>query len=1588
MRNKFLDFNKVKENSNVENITKKLEKTSKKDIAIIGMYGKFPKSENIREFWNNIKNEEDCIREYPAERLKDLRPLLPNSFMPFDPPRICEAGYLDEIDKFDYEFFNISPREASLMDPNQRLFLQGAWSVIEDAGYSIDSIKGSKTGVYIGHSSDLKIDYHGLVNMANSDVYKNISLPGNVKSIIASRISYLLDLQGPSVVIDTACSSALVAVHLACQGITNGDCEMAIVGGVKINLFPIQKGMDDEIGIRSAGDRAKTFDDSSDGTGSGEGVISILLKPLSKAMADSDNIYAVIKGSATNQDGSSIGLTAPNSSAQEKVILDAWKKACIAPESISYMETHGTATKLGDPIEVSGIERAFKKHTDKKGFCAIGSVKTNIGHLDNIAGIAGLVKLALALKHKEIPATIHFKRPNRKINFIDSPVYINDRFVKWESNGTPLRGGVSSFGLSGTNCHVVLEEYKKNNHEALEKTPENLQVLTLSAKNRDVLAKLIDAYELYLSSDSEDKLKDICYTSSVGRAHHNHRLAVISKNKEDLIEKLKAFKFEDSNEKGVYYNEYRYISTNKEVNSENQINERIKNKLSEDANHIISSKYKNATNQGALLEEICKLYVGGAQVDWRLFYKEQSPKKVSLPTYPFKPTRCWVDPKPNQMILKNKGAKGIDHPLIDNCVVKTIGQEVYVTTLSVDEHWVLAEHKVASKYVMPGTAYLEMIRKVCSKHLQNKYIQLESIMFIFPLALDEGEAKEIHIVLKEAKDCYEFTIASESNGEYRWNIHVEGKVRFIDIEEAPRYDIKSIMDNEAMKELTDDNRKIIIDIGPRWNEISKRLYCGKKGQYLACFEMSETYIQDLEQYYLHPALMDRSINAVNTVIGEGSYLPFSYKKMIVYGPTPKKMYSYIKEKNTKKKNIETPSFDVFLMDEDGKVFVEINDYVIKRIKEDEFNFKQLKDNKNLFYNIGWKKSKVGHEKRTLTDGYTLVFKGNSKISDTLIESLKNEGCSIIEVESLQGFNKINDYKYVIDGKESSFEQLLLELSNKNLSRIINLATLRDDFEIENSLELENQLENGMYSLFHLTRALISKKFNKEIDIVLISKYVNEVTKSEEKINPHNATLFGLAKVVGQEYPHLKCRCVDIDNATSADEIIKELEYGSDSYQAAYRNGIRYTDEFMKYDFEKEQSANVDIKEDGVYLITGGTGGLGLEMGKFLASQKKVKVVLLNRSKMPHREIWDEILEKNADEKVCRAIRAIYEIEKNGSEVICYSADVSKLNEMKIVIEDINNLYGKINGLIHCAGVAGDGFIIKKDKEVFGEVIAPKVQGTWILDKLTENENLDFFMMFSSITSVLGGLGQSDYTAANSYIDSFSAYRNKKGKKTIVINWPAWKEVGMAVDYGVSESENTLKAIPTNIALMVLKEILSKGIQRIIIGELNYDVIKERIAEFPITIAHDLQNKIHKYNSKLRTTSTSESKKQVENLLIKGNKNEDVFSEVEGKIASIWADVLGLEEVNIYDNFESLGGDSILAIQLLKKLEGEYPGMVDISDVFTYSTISDMAEYIEGILNKEEGNEEITDQEDEENLDELLEKLAKGEISVSEAEKYY
>ena len=366
----------------------------------------------------------------------------------------CRIGtYFDQIDLFDHTFFKLTPAEARVMDPNQRIFLETAIEALENAGLTESDLRKTNTGVFVGYSVN---DDNYIDILSKND--PNIAL-GNQPSLLAYRLSFLYDMRGPTMIIDTACSSSLVAVHQACQSIARGDCDQAIVGGVNVRIFPAIREISN-LGIEAFDGRCKTFDEKASGTNIGDGVAAVIVKRRDLAERDGDYIHAIIKGSAVNSDGSSNGLTSPNPEAQTAVLKAAWKQAKIQPENLSFIETHGTGTKLGDPIEILGLTQAFADSTSKKQWCPLGAVKTNIGHLEATSGLAGLIKAILCLQQRKLPPNIHYHKPNPLIDFANSAVYPNSSLV--ELKGEKLVAGVSSFGISGTNCHLVVEEFPQN----------------------------------------------------------------------------------------------------------------------------------------------------------------------------------------------------------------------------------------------------------------------------------------------------------------------------------------------------------------------------------------------------------------------------------------------------------------------------------------------------------------------------------------------------------------------------------------------------------------------------------------------------------------------------------------------------------------------------------------------------------------------------------------------------------------------------------------------------------------------------------------------------------------------------------------------------------------------------------------------------------------------------------------------------------------------------------------------------------------------------------------------------------------------
>lgn len=1278
----FQEIKKIKSSENLSMESVRLEQISRKDIAIIGIHGRISKANNIEEYWNILCGGKDCIRKIPEYRSIDVDAFLNNQGIEKKNTEYTMFAYMDDIDKFDYKFFSIAPNEASLMDPAQRLFLETAINAIEDAGYGGKKIAASKTGVYVGYSSDSIGEYKSMI-FANCKSMPAASTPGNIKSIIAGRVSYTLDLKGPAVMIDTACSSSLVAVHYACQGIRNGECDMAIAGGVSINLLPSESNVENGIGIVSSNGRTRTFDDASDGTGGGEGVVAIILKPLSKALNDGDNIYAIIKGSAINQDGTSNGITSPNSLAQRDVIISAWRDAGIDPQSISYIEAHGTGTKLGDPIEIDGIQRAFRTVTNRKQFCAVGAVKTNIGHLDSAAGIVGLIKAVLALKHKKIPPTLHFNKPNSKISFEDSPIYINDRLKFWEKGDTPRRCGVSAFGFSGTNCHIVLEEAKIESCK--EESVNESQIITFSAKTETALKNLIKSYKRYTEKNDVLIIDNICYTANTGRGHYNCRLALVLNRDEDLnakVSRLLNLDFENITEEGIYYGKYTEVSDSKKVRVKGELTREEKEMLDHVAvekTDEISMLKKEAGRQ--LLEELAKLYIQGAEIPWEKLYQFRKVRKTSLPLYPFERLRCWLE------------TSGTEHEDEEQC-----------------------------------------------------------------------------------------------------------------------------------------------------------------------------------------------------------------------------------------------------------------------------------------YTIHWKREELSlREENILSRGAVLVIKDSMGIGQRVIKKLQDEGNEIIEVELSSCFRRTHDKKFEVGNTQSEYDQLIKEIKGRNIKTILHFASISDLNEVQDIEQLNSTQEKGFYSLFYLVKSLMANSVRQNTEIVLVSKNVNEVTSKEKYICPENASLFGLGKVVHLENESLNIRCIDIDEDTSMSNIISEIKLPSSIYITAYRQGVRYVETIDSMKISNDETKGIKLKKDGVYIVTGGMGGIGLAISRYLASKEKINLILISKSDFPEREEWDNIIAADNNTKLISKLKTIKGIESNGSKVAYYSADVSNMEAMQDVLTDIGKRFTNINGIIHGAGVAGDGFLINKDRKTVTKVTLPKIHGTWAMDKLTENHDLDFFILLSSITSILGAPGQGDYTAANAYLDSFTSYRNKLGRKTITLDWATWSDTGMAVDHGIKRGVSLLKPISTPSALKLFGSILDNyDAGRFILGELDYDEAAHLPEQIIQMFSDNIRKRIKEYGKNTKP-STVNVNKTVE-VMITGD-NTKVYTDVQRKLAEIWSQVLGVTEISIYDNFNEIGGNSILAVQLYNILKKEYPSLVDMADIFTFATIAELSEHIEKGLSKAK----------ESNIDNILERLASGELSVDEVE---
>ncbi|MCD4694443.1 polyketide synthase dehydratase domain-containing protein, partial [bacterium] len=984
------------------------KKYKNKDIAIIGLSAKLPSANSLDEFWDILVFGKQASSVFSERRRQDIYDYLSYMGREHFPVKDGVFMTIDGMDEFDYKFFNFSPKDASLTDPNQRKFLETAWSALEDAGYMGEKIKNSDSGIYVGTSSDF--NSHGrVVNDLFPDYMKNTS-PAILDPCIASRIAYILNLKGPNMVIDTACSSALVALFKACEDLRNNQYNIAIAGGVHVGTLHDNLGRRSE--IISPEYKTRTFDDSSLGTNWGEGVIAVVLKLLDKAIEDKDNIHAIIKGGAINQDGYSGNLTAPNPQAQAEVLEKAWKDAEVDPETISHIETHGTGTPTGDPIEIDGITRAFKKHTKKQQFCAVGSVKSNIGHLNSVSGMAGVVKSILALKNKKIPPTVNFNFPNRKINFIDSPVFVSDKLVDWDCGINPRRCGVSSFGFSGTNCHIILEEASKIR---ISKQKEKRDIFTISARSPRVLEEYIEIYLDFIEKNKEIHLNELCYTVNTGREHFEYRVAITIDSVEDLRNKLNKY-LNKKKDKEIFYGE---------IGKRNFIKDKKTDK-----------KYKSGDLKSLAID-----YIKGEILNWDKIYKNKR-QKISLPTYPFEKIRCWFEIDKNDKKINNH-QKELSYPLVHSLLTESMDQDIYQSYLDPSKSELLSEHIVGDNLILVGKASVEMVVNVCVEKFGLGNFIIKNSKHLNPIIFFENEGKKVQIIVKKKEDAFNISIISYLNSN-NWVKNFNCEVEVKKVKEDKSLSLKDVLADFKGEKIIrhyqiNDHKSLYFS--KRWDIVKSINYKVTKkmidDEILVEIRVKDENIGEAEGYILYPPSLDRTlpIDGVKEILGSNSvYLPESYGQIEIYKKLPTHFYSHVinfREKDSKSLFI----FDIYVFDKDGSLVLKMKDCISKKVtrKGDE-----LKE--NLYYTPKWKEvdnekdAKDNNIKSSDSNKNILIFKNSSSITEGISKCLV--GKRKIEIKLGREYKKINKDKYVVGNNQSDFDRLFKELKKEKINKII------------------------------------------------------------------------------------------------------------------------------------------------------------------------------------------------------------------------------------------------------------------------------------------------------------------------------------------------------------------------------------------------------------------------------------------------------------------------------------------------------------------------------------------------------------------------
>ncbi len=1521
------------------------------EVAIVGMACRFPGARNVQEFWKNLCGGQESLSQVTADDLQrgGLDPAILDN-----PQYVPWAPFLDEIELFDAGFFGYTSQEATLMDPQQRLFLECAWEAFEHAGHLPEAYRGT-VGVFTG----AKTNTYLLNLFSNSDFFRKLDhfqiALGNDLACMATRVSYKIGLQGPSYAVHTACSTSLVTVHLACQSLLLGECDMAVAGGAAINVpqrrgYLYQKG-----GILSPDGHCRTFDEKAEGSNFGNGVGAVVLRRLADAIADGDRIWAVIRGSAVNNDGAhKASYTAPGVEGQTKVLLEAMASAGVDAESISYIEAHGTATDLGDSIEMLALTNAFRASCNDKNFCAIGSVKTNVGHLETAAGIAGLIKTALALHHRQIPPSLHFQRPNPKIDFANSPFYVNTRLSEWRAGRTPRRAGVSSFGIGSTNAHVILEEAPLTKKSGASRP---CQLLLHSARSEAALNVLTAqfAHHLQAAPDHANYFADAAYTLNTGRKNFNHRRALVCRNSKDAAACLESmdparvftqacdaldrpviFLFPGL---GDHYPEMGLDLYRNEPTFRQDVDHcaaLLQPLLQRDIREALFPKGTAPTAEPAKSENKPDLRRmlnrSGAQAEPSQELNQTQLAQPAIFVVEYALARLWMKwgIRPQAMIGYSVGE------YVAACMAGVLSLEdalelvarrammiqelpaggMLAIPISEQEALpLLAEYKLSlgavngpSMCVLSGPlSAIEALerdlsqRGVITRRLQTTHAFHSQMMS----SLAQPVTELVGGLQRQAPQ-----IPFISNATGRWFTKEDA----LDPEYWARHMISPVLFDKGIQELLKEKGRIFLEVGP--------------GQGLTAF---------LKQ---HPSCTNEAaqlaLSSLPSVYDRRPQLEFLFEtlgKLWLLGQSIdwKGFYAY-----ESRQRVALPTYPF----ERQRYWVDPPEAQAGTASLPPEPARKA-DVKDWFYQPVWRVVEGRKRENTKAKEAWLVFTDALGLGAELARRLRDQGHSVVTVFAGEKFARAAaDEFFVRPGQVEDYLALLSESKIKP-EKIIHLwSVAATDRNIPGYLDRVQDL--GFYSLIFLTQALGRQSKNDPIEIEVVASNLQRVSDGDA-LDPEKATILGPVRVIPQEFPHITCRCIDLpppDRGTyteACSALLAEFQLAPNESTVAYRNGQRWAWQFEACPLPKQDGIPTGLREQGVYLITGGPGGLGLVIAEHLARAAKARLVLTGRSPVPDRVEWPRVLEEESQSADADKIRALQRIEEAGGEVLTAAADASDESQMRAVVKQALQRFGVIHGVIHMAGVPGGGIIQLKSREMAERILAPKVKGTLVLEKIFAGTQLDFLVLYSSIASVLGEVGQSDYCGASAFLDAYAQANAGGERPAIAINWEIWQEVGIGVNTEVPAHIRQLRqqmlanGIPLTEGVDAFDRILSSGLSQVIVCPQE---LQDRIELGKSLTASSFLKELGKKSSPAQPARR-----------VTGTSFVGAGAGLEQRIAEVWQRILGREQIGVHDNFFDLGGNSLLGLQLVTELSQELGVQIAPVTLFEFPTVRSLARHL-------------------------------------------